>query len=61
MSTSGIFCAACGTRIATITKGGVVRPLPGTVIERLFKFYAVARCQCGCERKIRYPEESKAA
>lgn len=61
MSTSGIFCMACGTRIATINKGGGIRPLPGTVIERLYRLYAVARCQCGCERKIRYPEDQKAA
>ena len=60
MSTSGILCASCGTRIATITKAGVVRFLPGTIVERLFAQYSLVRCQCGHERKVRYPERKAA-
>lgn len=60
MSTSGIFCAACGTRLATINKGEAIRFPPGTIVERLFAHYALVRCQCGCERKIRYPLEKAA-
>lgn len=61
MSTSAILCAACGTRIATINKGGVVKPLPGTVVTRVFARFGMYRCQCGHERKVRHPEERKAA
>ena len=60
MSTSGIMCPKCGTRIASITKGGVVRFLPGTIVERLFAHYSLVRCQCGQERKVRYPQKEAA-
>ena len=60
MSTSAILCPACGTRIATINKGGVVRPLPGTNVTRLYAHYALLQCQCGQERKVRYPEPKAA-
>lgn len=60
MSTSGILCPRCGTRIATITKGGVIRFLPGTIVERLFAQYSLVRCQCGQERKVRYPSKQAA-
>jgi len=60
MSTSGILCPSCGTRIVTITKGGVLRLLPGTVVTRMFARYAVVQCQCGAERTVRYPEDKAA-
>lgn len=60
MSTSAIFCPKCGTRIATINKGGAVRPLPGTTVSRIFAHYALLQCQCGCERKVRHPEQRAA-
>lgn len=60
MATSKILCMKCGTRLATITKPETVRFMPGTVVERLFREYAVVRCQCGEERKIRYPERKAA-
>lgn len=61
MSTSGILCPACGTRIATINKGGVIRPMSGAVVTRMYALYALLRCPCGVERKVRYPNEHKAA
>lgn len=60
MSTSGILCPNCGTRLATLNKGDAIRFMPGTIVERLFAHYALVRCQCGCERKIRYPEQKAA-
>lgn len=54
MSTSAILCRKCQTRIATVTKGGVVRTLGGVIV-RLHAHDAELTCVCGEPRKIRYP------
>ena len=62
MSTSKILCPKCGTRMATITSSGIVRPQPGHLVTRLYALYALLQCgACGDERKVRYPEERMAA
>lgn len=61
MATSKILCPSCGTRMATITSGGNVRPQPGHIVTRLYANYALLRCgACGDERKVRYPHDKAA-
>lgn len=60
MSTSGILCMQCGTRIATLNKSGIIRIMPGVIVTRVFALYAMYRCPCGHERKVRHPQQHAA-
>lgn len=54
MSTSGMLCSACGTRLATVKKSGRIHVLPGIDVT-VIATGVLLGCPCGYERMVRSP------
>ena len=59
MSSSGLKCSACGTRIGTVNRHGRVRVHEGINV-LLVKGGAILTCLCGETRFVRSPEKPEA-